>query len=972
MKFIIIKSGLFLNLFLTVFLGVAQDPYYIHYTNRDGLPSLETFKVFQDSKGFIWVATNNGVSRFDGYEFENFGIEDGLPDNTVLYIKEDVTGKIWFFPLSNKIFYYDNNKMQLFKRNDILHKTIPERFIRKVFYDLNDKDTSVTILLGRNPTFLITKQQDFRVIKKEDNVPEYLIINDKITKVLFKKQYVPLTIKIDKKIIDQYMRYLNDSIFSYGKTLFVKIGNQFHVYFHESKIINISRIGDELWVGLNENGIDKYIFNDDSLIFIKKFLPQKSVSGVMRDVENGMWFTTLHNGMFYSPCIEILTFVNDSDNYVTAITGNNKSIWFSTSKGHLFNCKNNTVFPIEVPETGTYISSIFYEHSENNLWIGGYARYLYEYTNGRIKKILNPLLISTNNKFAIKTIFVDSNRIMVGCSKGLQILDKNNRTVYESRMQDNCSVKVNSILKIKKDSFLLATNAGLFYYKKKMKLIYQDDSLLQIRLKKVKKYKDFLLLASKGYGLIVLWNNDIFQLTKDDGLLSNVINDIEIDKDKIWIATNKGISNFRLKMENNNLVLKSINNFSYLKAVLHREVNDIFLHEHNISLATSTGMITFNDSNLISSRVPFPVYFKYLQVNNKRYEIKDTVNLKYDENNIDIYYTSLDFKKDGDITYSFQLSGSEKIWHQTNDNHIRYFGLPPGEYVFKIFNIENKKISKFIIIIRPPFWMTWWFYTLIIIILAFVIAALYYVIYQIKMNAQKKLFALKEKELHKQNKIKEQMLSYRHQALTQQMNPHFIFNTLTSIQNFIIKNDVKASNKYLTKFSKLMRLILTTARNERLLLDEELKILELYMALEQLRTNSKFTYEFKIDEQLKSTLIFIYPFLVQPFIENAIWHGIIHKDGKGKIVVEVIDDDEGIIFKVMDSGVGRRKAAEIENRKNKLHQSFATEIVRDRLLLFGEKLGGNFFLKFEDVFTENHTIAGTLVTIRIPKLFDKL
>ena len=207
------------------------------------------------------------------------------------------------------------------------------------------------------------------------------------------------------------------------------------------------------------------------------------------------------------------------------------------------------------------------------------------------------------------------------------------------------------------------------------------------------------------------------------------------------------------------------------------------------------------------------------------------------------------------------------------------------------------------------------------------------------------------------------------QALRAQMNPHFIFNCLSSINRFIFKNDNKLASDYLTRFSRLIRMVLMNSSRKLITLEDELEMLRLYLDLERLRFKDAFDYSITTTNIVDAGAIFIPPLLLQPFCENAVWHGLMHKESKGHlnlIISEAISENEKILHCVIeDDGIGREKAAELKSKSAENEKSMGLKITTERLALLNQENNFSTFYKIEDVLNENNQVAGTRVQLKI-------
>jgi flagellar motor protein MotB len=221
-----------------------------------------------------------------------------------------------------------------------------------------------------------------------------------------------------------------------------------------------------------------------------------------------------------------------------------------------------------------------------------------------------------------------------------------------------------------------------------------------------------------------------------------------------------------------------------------------------------------------------------------------------------------------------------------------------------------------------------------------------------------------------QAKLQHRATDLEMEALRSQMNPHFIFNSLNSINRFILQNNKTAASAYLTKFSKLMRLILQNSQASQISLESELESLKLYLDLEALRFDYKFGYKISVAPSLDIDMLKIPPLIIQPYVENAIWHGLMPKEEKGQLDIEVSQENEHLYIKISDDGVGRRQSAAFGSKSATLHKSMGLRITADRIAMVQLSSMKESSVKINDMMNPDGTPAGTEVTIKIPVLYD--
>jgi LytS/YehU family sensor histidine kinase len=205
-------------------------------------------------------------------------------------------------------------------------------------------------------------------------------------------------------------------------------------------------------------------------------------------------------------------------------------------------------------------------------------------------------------------------------------------------------------------------------------------------------------------------------------------------------------------------------------------------------------------------------------------------------------------------------------------------------------------------------------------------------------------------------------------ALRAQMNPHFLFNALNSIKSFILKEDKREASRYLTKFSKLMRIILKNSKQKFISLSEELDALQLFIEFEEMRFSKKFLYEITVAGNIDKEDMYLPPLLIQPFVENAIWHGLLHKADQGKLKIDVKRQNKLLKITVSDNGIGREKSNELKSKSGSKKKSYGLQITDDRIKLMHDTFGIESSLEIHDLYSEKNIAEGTEVILRIPAL----
>ncbi|WP_353719453.1 histidine kinase [Dyadobacter sp. 676] len=334
------------------------------------------------------------------------------------------------------------------------------------------------------------------------------------------------------------------------------------------------------------------------------------------------------------------------------------------------------------------------------------------------------------------------------------------------------------------------------------------------------------------------------------------------------------------------------------------------------------------------------------------------LSLDWTQNSVEIQYLTPYFRNPGKLMYRYRLTGLDDGWvDNARNSRVRFTSLPPGQYTFSVAASldglnwsETARPLSFIIL--TPWWKTWWFIT------GAVLAA---------GGAGYWLFRRRVAAIRRQTALREYMAELEMRALRAQMNPHFIFNCLNSINRYIVKSDNATASLYLTRFAKLIRLILDNSNSKKVLLSSELEALKLYIEMERLRFDGKFDYRIIVDERVNADSIEVPSLIIQPYVENAIWHGLLHKESQGNLYVKLgMLDDNTLECIVEDDGVGRAKAAEFRSKSATGKKSLGMKLTEDRIAVLNQYAQTNASVEIVDLEDDDRHAAGTRVVVVIP------
>lgn len=929
--------------------------------------------------GYIWFATANGVSRFDGTTFTNYGLDDGLVESTIYEIYPDYRGRLWFISASGRLAYFENGVITPYPFNYRLNDYIPisRGPVKQSFY-VDSLDNVHLSLKGSDRLIISTEGIVIRVssLSKKHNI------------VVEKVQNGPyLVINNSSNLTDQgFLFHVNNQHFSIRNT---NRRTPFHFFVVEEnpstivmgsggrlyRIVNGKVVFEkdfgfdiiwmsidpnkDLWIAPIEGGVHKIEqgnFSHKDNLFM---LDNQQISSLTKDNEGGFWFSSLTNGAFYCPNIDILTYNEASgltSNNLNTVFVNREGIYTGDNNGIVNRITNNTIQEYNLNVDGVIqpIRSIGIDSTSTTVWVGT-RRHLYSITNGIIQNFFYiSRRVGSAPRQAVRAI---EGGYWIASSLGIRKFDGKNFT-YNSREDSDFSHMVYSIYQDSTKTLWLATDNGIWTYKEGVfEYLGTNNPLFSHSIKHIAGYTNGqILFATKDVGLIIYNGVNFKRITVHNGLASNYINKIFVTHKGIWLATSNGISQITGNIDGE----YSISNINTSHGLPTNEINDIFVKGSYAYVASTKGLSVINTSLLKINIVKPKLLIYSLQANGIEKDLTNNpIKLNYSQNVITIDYIGLAYKNMSKVNYRYQLETKNSSWTQTTATTSTLSGLRPGKYTFLVQAQNSDGLwsdsAKLNFTVKAPYWQTYWF----IASLTFLFTLIIFIIYKTRIVSIKR-----------RNELINNLNIYKQKSLRQQMNPHFIFNTLNSIQLYILEKDHISSHKYLTKFAKLMRLILDNSQASSIPLRSELEALKLYLELESIRLSGQFEYSIEVeDERLLD--IKVPTLLIQPFVENSIWHGIMlrpNKDGWVKISVK---GDKGIIIcTIEDNGIGRKAAQKIRAKQDPERKSLGFKITAQRIDLLNLLYKDDFNIQYIDL-DETDGSSGTRVVLKIPQVIDE-
>jgi len=994
--------------------GMAQSYPFRHLTTADGLLSDQRIRMAEDHMGRLWIASDEGINVFDGQSLTSYSYPDhsGLLHNNITQIYCDKNGVIWV--AHNKGIQYLLPAAQQFLTLSLPAPLNPEDLL------MGETDTAL-IVLSRTGCYTVDGEYRVRTtewmndiiiqhgfplsIEKLSN-DEWLWGCDKgLLRVSLAQQQV---VRLYPYLQAWAIQKMNDSLvlcgsFSRAQTAIVHL--------HSGAVTDINawpsddgRVMGGYVGAIFPAGEDSYMLSsrydgvykvDVRMKFIQHLVndPADATSlntnycrtlyvtrnGTLFVHGKGLSYTSLHQPVFQavrnlvdqsgSPYHSVVNcFAEDADG----------SIWIGTNKGLLLwregKARGHFILHRHLDNTAERWSTIRHlaKDHRNRVWAGTFGGGIAVLENGQLRAA-NKFRRGEQVSGRIPNVFAlipDGGQQFLVCAyAGLYLYDAAQEHI---QLLDNHPV-LGSIarnrtfyaLVDRQGNWWLAQSKGLFYYEK------AANQLSRVTLPDEHSEESIQCVAEDSSGNIYAGGfNGVYMIdrlrmrvgkciNRQDGLSSDHITGLLCDqKGDLWIIGNKGLS--RYEPTKNRLTSFDVND-----GVLsgnHQFSSYYSANDGRIYIGNVDGFYYFHPDSIHQQTTAIPVYITQLVpgdsvINTMAASVH---RLSWRQNHVTFSYLAVDYKSGPQLQYRYRLQGFDTGYvYAGRERRARYTNLPAGQYQFTAEVSANGKDwfaakQPVTIIIGKAFWKTWWFQCGIVLLLA--LAGWYFYrrrVQQISREAQIRAdYEIRLNELE-------------NSALRTQMNPHFIFNCLNTINAFINSNDRILANQYISKFSRLIRLILDHSRQKKITLAEELEALELYIQIERFRFDNKFEYALTIDEQLDPSTTEIPSLMIQPFVENAILHGLLPLKQPGRLSVQLQLLNDRLLCVIEDNGVGRAFAAKNPMHKVAGKKSHGMEITMKRIELFNKENGLEARPVITDGQDENGQPRGTRVEIML-------
>lgn len=956
----------------------AQEPFYYSFPYNHELNSQRVYQLMEDETGNIWMATNNGLYKWNGREIQTYINKDYSTAYTG--IKQSADKEIYCQNFYGQLFKVEGdslvlkiNLIELVQSTWDYYLADNNRFFYVGEYGVIEFDLLSGELLQVYPTFGVnfySKQITFRgmdIFKDVSYSPiqykEGFIYQSRSRLFYFNlNTNESHLVMYGDNLLNNYQRII---YYCNNNELYCTIQGEETILIHRKedidkpseKVIEIEKKNEEM---LFSKCIDSSIFigTTKRLIIVRKgkmivqenYLQNNMLSDALVDFGGNYWLSTLNSGVILLPNLKVFTSDNSLQNSViNQLYSYNQSIYaisFDQKVWQYRNFRFNVINAMEgrserpslIEEDGDIINdfggdilNLNTQEKRNLQLLHGTKSvsklsdqvYISSNSGSCVITSIDSMLIKQNEFYKGQKIYYapkkNGSYIILDEKRSLDnIYDKEHNCIYvsyfdrlmfytpqlKSEVLINGISIANSILDIDQNERIwCSTRKGSIYQLDNGTAVKEINTGYSVTA--IKGWRNYLFLNTpQGIVKLNKENEEMILINELDGLPSNTVYDIEVLNDTLYAATKKGLAFFAC--------------------------NESFINT-----------------------TPPRIFYDYLTADNEIIKTNEAYNLPFEKNNLTFWFHGISTRSMGEFYFKYRLIGIDDVWQSQSStvNFARYPSLLEGEYEFQLKAVNEDDFESNIISIpiriAPPFYRTWWFFAL----LAFLIVVLSFFVFLIRLNVLKKQNQIMSDKKELEKKLSISQLT----ALKSQMNPHFVFNALNSIQDYIIKNQKELASDYLGLFADLMRTYLNYSQEDEISIENELEALEMYLKLEKVRFEESLNYSIEVDDALDVYETKIPVMLIQPFVENAIKHGLLHKKGIRKLLVKFTQENNRLLVEVRDNGIGRKASGKLKSNQNKKHQSFSTSSIQNRIKLLNATRSRPIEIVYDDLADQKGT-----------------
>lgn len=930
---------------LSIFLSqksYAQLPPVLKYGPRDGVGHSIVYNIFQDKKGFLWFSTDNGITRYDGHDFVNYTAEDGLRSNFVFDVIENDTAMLISSFGAGIVSY---NRSQTFSLSPLMDSVLYPLELVQYKNVLWIVDRWRRLYCYKNQTFyssginchsILPSSKGLLMLSK--NVSRYDSASDSFVEVKLKN--IPERVFSAIELKDHTFLITSESWVyhvDFEKQISVPFlagtfRHQYRPFFQD--------VDENIWV---TDLTGKLWLISPDLKSIELLWTDVALNDIFQDRDRNIWLATRGQGVWCMPTPYVRnylkkglvspSFVFDPNLGKVVVNSLNTSSYaleesthytsvdipeiyktrnishvYSTNDGDILVGSHDAVFRLRNSKIDSmrfgYVQSSMYKSSADVYWAGmrmGLCRISSDFKSYDCVPLFKERIVRSLSE-------KKDGLILVGTDKGLYEQTKNGGWICYGEKQGLTNTYVNVVVYDSlRGGHWIGTNEGVFFLNEHKRIISFINSYTKMRCNAIVPSAGGLLWVGTTNGLVVYDGQSFRRFRSEEGIPDDVYGLIYANAtDRLYVLSAEGVSVVQVKK---------------------------FLGEERVA-------------------APSIVVTQQMSGGLHLMNATDVAIIPDDASDLLLGFSILTFKNAERWQAYYRVNGGD--WIYTNERKLNFLNLSPGlftiDFQARDNNGNHSSVRRYKYFVTAPFYRQKWFLnaTAISLIIATVLTTI---------MITRWLYARKNRKL---TEI-QQRIELEQKAFSNMLNPHFLNNALNSIQAFVTSNDQRKTLSYISKFARLMRGTLELLANSTVTVGSELGNIRLYLEFEKLRFGDKLFYTIDVDTSINQSLLKIPSMIIQPFVENSIWHGILPKGEPGTISISIIRQEKQLIIRIEDDGIGLRRS--LASKGNARRKSMGLTIIEKRLKLFDEKYYQFNIYDRADVYPGSN---GTVVEIKLP------
>lgn len=950
-----------LTLLLFVATISAQNPFYKILGLSAGFPCSTVYDVYQSKNGLIWLATDVGLFSYDGFDIRN---QENTyhSDKAVTNILEDGSGKIWCQNFKGVFYYTQGDSLVVEPGISNSHRFYAAQMLNKATI-ATVTETGVNLFDIKSRTSKVMPIPRLSVI-----IPTYTDRGCLVLNAI--QEHAQYTISERGVVSKRYMSHLNRTVYTTrfnGQLITATKEFPYQIILENDSVIDLPFKNNRSFYINNIKVISKnrlalcttsglYLLDKNYQIINRNgYYTDINISNIIEDTEGNYWLSSINKGLIFTNQFNII--LNNPENVFLSVCHSNDALYFGTQE--------NTI--IKMDFRSKRLDTIYHSPLTQNV-----ARLLYNHHNHEL--VFSNLYFNVVNTLtkSVKTIHLkindmdrlDDSHYILAHAGGLSIYPNDNSALVNAWKNSKSVVDENTIsihafsephdhVKYINHRIYVSTASGLFEYSATgVKPIRYNNTPLNINNLGV--INNELIVITYNAGVLKYSNGRLVPLFNQKNGMGK--SDVYLGKtfeNKLYVLLYDGMQCYDPATKRH----YSVN----MTDGVESDLADFTVLNDTIYATNYEGFLSFKLDSTLATKTKPRIILNTFYVNDVPADTIANQHFSYDQNNIKINYSLIDYRGRKFTKVYYKLNRSD--WVETNPKlkELLFTALEPNDYVLQLKAVNYRGYESNVIqlkfVISPPFYKTWWFISCIVLLISGVI--MFIALYRIRI-----LKEMQAKELERQKLLHDVDLS-NIKSLRAQMNPHFLYNALNAIQSYIYTGNKETAVASLGIFSDLSRGVLESSRNKEISLFDEIALIENYLKLEVMRL-PKISYQITVDQNLNLHDTYIPTMIIQPLVENAVYHGLSNKRGDGILTIQFILAHTMLEVVIQDDGIGRSAASRLRQRALKKSASFSTSANLSRIGLLNANKEHKITQTITDLYSETGEATGTKVILIIP------